>query len=199
MLTQQTIALLVLRGEAYFRELVQDLTSKERNGDVQDEAWDKPIIMWQHIDNLNFALRTTDYDSADTIAVYDQLSKCIGANALGPLSTDPRAQLPAGNIVIIQVSGGTGGGSTVQSIILPFEDTFFSIPDFQTVYKPTFGNGAVISLWTIKEGGIGYQEDTGNTPSKTFTDNDPTKDLLTLDWEFGAVTKGYVQILGFKP
>lgn len=195
MLTQQKIALLVLRGQAYHREVVGDLLNRERNGDIQgNSAWDKTIVMWNHIAGLNLSLRFADYDSVDTIANYDQLSKCIGANASGTLTTDPTAQLPGGNIIVIN-----NGGSTVQSAIIPFVTDIVTLANYQTAYKPTFGNGAVISIWTLNGNGIGYSEDTGTVPSKTFVDNDPTKDLLTVTWTYPFVTTGYIQILGVIP
>lgn len=191
MLTQQKIALLVLRGQVYHQELVRGLSDKERQGDEQGHEWDKPILIWQAIAALNMALLYADYNSADTLQVYDNLAMCIGANALGPISTDPNAQVPGGNIIVIN-----NGGSTVQSAIIPFVTDIVTLANYQTAYKPTFGNGAVISIWTLNGNGIGYSEDTGTVPSKTFVDNDPTKDLLTVTWTYPLVTTGYIQILG---
>lgn len=195
MLTQQQIALLILRARAYHLQLVRALCDKERQGDVQSSAWNRPIIIGNAIAALYFSLKIADYSSAVVLQVYNNLLRCIGSNVLGNLVTDPNAQLPGNNVPIV-TGGGTGGGSVINSGIIEFNIDIVELLDYQNNFKPAYGNDAEITIWTINDNGIGYTQDTGTVPTKQFVDNDPTKDLLSVTWTYPVVTKGYIQIVG---
>lgn len=198
MLTQAQLAQLVLRGRAFHLQLVRALTERERKGDVTYKAWNKAITISYAIEAVSFSLLIGDYVSDDLVKVYNNLFKCVGANALDNLTTDPNAQLPGGVII-------STGGSTVVIAQANVDRIKFgegggvftaSLTDFQETYVAKYGDNAIVEVFVTVDNYFTMQKDTGTVPTIVNVGGDVDKpDSYT--WTWAIPTTGYIQITGF--
>lgn len=198
MLTQSLIANLLLRAKSYRADVVRALAVQEYGGDL-NVRWVTSYILTHMIEALSFALFAGDYATASTISVYDHLYRCVGNRYATGVSTDPTAQPPGGNIIII--NNPTTALQSVQSDRLVFtgQTEVDNLLNYQASYASRFGNNPFVSIWTLNVGGIGFTEDTGTVPTITYVNNDPAQGVQSIIWTYPIPTSGYIQILGIKP
>jgi len=191
MLNPTNIALLLLRAKAYRCLLVRQLAVKEYSGDL-NTSWRRPIIIDHLIQGLSFCLLTADYTSLQAFRIYDNLIQFVGNNFAGGVSTDPTAQPPGSNIVIIN------NQQTIQSEKIPFvAQTVVTLASYQANYAAQFGNNPFLSIWVVNPvTGIGFDQDEQTAPTILYVGNDPTQGISSITWTYPVATSGYIQILG---
>lgn len=139
-----------------------------------------------NINGLQYQLNRPDYTSSTTLTIYNRLCGLIGVDTTANV-IDPNYQAP--NTTII-VEGGSG--TIVNSNKIPFTNTTtVSLLNYNTAYKVLYGNNPNIAVWLD-----GFVEDTTTPPTITYQDDDYTKDILSIEWDYAVPVSGYIQISG---
>lgn len=194
-MTLQEISDMVLRGQQLQSALVGDAITAEAGG-TGYKKWSDIFSISTLIDCLKTKIAIQDYISAQTIKLYQNLDCFVGGKFLVGVNLDPLAQQTPGVIFVNNTIIVNEGAYQ----IFPFTnlspvDLF---ANYHTLIFPLFGNGAVIQIYTLQADGS-YMPDFGTTPDIVFQDNDPTKDILSMIWDYPVPTSGYIKINGASP
>lgn len=130
-----------------------------------------------------------DYTSSTTVTIYDRVNGFIGVPF--NVTVDPNFQTPG---VVYNI---TQGKSVATYTRIPFSaQTTVQLLNFQSVYVPTYGDFAIVTIWTTQDGGATYQQDTSTVPTiVNLGGNISLPNSYT--WTYPIPTTGYVQINGF--
>lgn len=197
MLNPSDIAALLLRAQALQAQQSRANAVQEYTGNLHVN-WRKITQFSLLIQTLGNCLFTQDYSSDSAIAVFGNLTRCVGSNFASGVSTDPEAQPPGGNVIIID--NGGSGGSNVQLSKIPFVTVtgdLFIITNYQGLYAAIYGNNPFLDVYIVNPvTGIGYIEDTSTVPQITYVGGIEANGIDTITLDYAISTTGYLQILG---
>lgn len=187
MATFDDISAAILVGQGYYTQLLNFNTTALMRG--------FPTRFNQRIVCLKRLMRALQWDvddnvnDATTTAIYELLLQENASYDGAGVVVDPNVIIP-GHIIVVD-----GGGSDfLESAPIFFNGTVISIPNWNTVFYPTYGNFPDIRIFTIDG-----TRDTATVPTYNYTSGDPNQPLLSIEWTYPIATSGYYIISGKKP
>lgn len=109
-------------------------------------------------------------------------------------SLNPNIQSPGTTIVTIPVLLGYNSDK------LAFETTGDSpqliLANYDVLYASLYGNNPILAIYDNQGQ---YIVDEQTPPIIEYLDNDPSKKILSITWDYGVATSGYIQISGVSP
>ncbi len=190
--TLQQITDKIVRGQLLQANLT--LTSIKNEGVGDDfNNWNRIVCIDQLVEGLETQVSIMDYTSSITVNIYNRLSGQIGLQFIDGATFDPNAQQSPGVIYI----NNQAQIFNVQKY--PFNAQVVTFTSWKINYYPLFGNDPEISIFILNAGGT-YSEDKGTTPTYTYTvPGNPLSDIVSIEWDFGIVQQGYIQVSGIQP
>jgi len=180
---QQTI----LNGSYALEQLTNNNYTLVNSGDLPVRV---DYIQWfrLNVQALTDLYSIGDYVSSTLVTIYDRVNQFVGIPY--GATVDPNFQNPS---IIIDV---TAAASIFNSARIPFTNqTTVQLLNYQTAYKPTYGENPILAIFVSVSGTFGQDE--GTAPIYTYvTPGDATTGIDTVTWNYGIATSGYIQISG---
>lgn len=190
MATIQQINSAILTGDAYFAYLLNINTNNAKSGfPVSNKP--KLSCLKSLINALQWDLDINVNDGITT-AIYAHLVAEIAPYSGAGVVVDPNVIIPGTTIVV------TSGSTYNQSGPIFFDGTIIQILNWNSLYYPLYGNYPEIAIYTGSVA-TGYQQDTATVPTLNYTNNDPNQPLLSIEWDYGIETTGFILVSGLKP
>lgn len=188
MLTLTDISTAVGVAKSYYIDKIQVQLDRLNVG---EQAYvDKLLSIQRLITGLTFQINANINDLR-TLKLYTCLENMIagvtGTYVLDPDVVNPGYPLPP-VVIIQQLNFGKIPFATTD------EDPVLTVAAYQTNYAPLYGNNPIINLY--QDSGIPFPKDMQVPDTLDYQDGDPTKNLLSISWDFAIGTTGYIQIVG---
>lgn len=183
--TQQQIQNTLLSASQQMSALLGANLNKLKVGN-SDVKWAQIRQFKKYIKGLTFQYDMAQYDTTQTISLYECLNTMIGIN---PSMAVVNPNYQSDNTTII-VDGEVG--TIFNSNKIPFTNTTsVGLLNYNIAYKSIYGNNPILSIYVT-----GYTQDEQTPPTITYQDNDITKDILSITWDYPLPVSGYIQISG---
>lgn len=183
----------IIRGRLLQANLAKSYAQQENVGN-DFNFWDKAVYVSNLVQGLQFQQSISDYTSSITLSIYNKLGGILGGLYIDGAAIDPNAQIPGQTVVTIPVLLGYNSDK------LPFETTIDSpqlvLSNYDTLYAPLYGNNPILAIYDNQGQYIGDEQ---TPPIIEYLDNDPSKKILSITWDYGVATSGYIQISGVSP
>lgn len=147
--------------------------------------------------SLEYENRAQVIDSG-TEQIYDCLFEAIGGYT-GLYQIDPGVQIPGQTIIEVPVVSNFNQNRI--DFVTTDDEPTLTLQNFNVNYKPLYGNDPTISLYTkqpdeANPGEFVYPQNLQTPPILTYDDDDPTKDIVSIQWQLAVGTDGYILISG---
>lgn len=183
MASTETISASILLGQAYYKQLL-DLDTENREVGIEPVNKKKLACLKRLMRCLQWDL-DIDVNDETTTVIYDLLLTGIAGYNGDALSVDPSVIIPGKTINV------TNTGTVVNSDKILFTNQIPALLDYNILYKGTYGNNPIVSIFVT-----GFSQDEQTAPTYTYEDDDPTKDLLSITWDYPFAVSGYISITG---
>lgn len=187
MATTDAINATIPFAQAYYLELLdQDTALLELGGSPVNT--EKLTCIKRLIKALGWDLDIEVNDDVTT-NIFELLLKAIFPYNGNAVIVDPSVLIPGRTDVTVIVAG-----STINSDMIPFNNEIPALLAYDTTYKHLYGNNPIVNIYVT-----GFTQEEQTPANKNYQDNDPTKDLLSITWDFPFPVSGFIQIYGSPP
>lgn len=184
----------IFRSQLLQKSLVDTAIASEKKGCEVNE-WKNIVCISQLIQALETQVLIQDYTSANTVNLYNQLSRILGFQFVDGHSLDPNAQQTPGVVFI-----GNQPSPVLNFDRIEFNNaTAVSLSPYQAVYYPRFGNNPIVQAY-LSDGANGFNPDYGNVPTYEYIiPGDDHSGIANISWLYPIPTTGYISIFGVAP
>lgn len=182
--TTNDISVSILIGQAYYKQLLDQDTTKRQVGNSPFNK-KKLTCLKRLMRALQWDLDSSVNDSITTV-IYDLLLDGFAGFNGNALAVDPSVIIPGKTITVIN------NGTTMNTDKLPFTNVNpVQLLNYNIVYKRIYGNNPILQIFVT-----GFTQDEQTPPTIAYQDDDFTKDILSITWDYPVPVSGYISITG---
>lgn len=149
------------------------------------------------ITGLTFQI-TADVIDSYTNTMYNCLVQALGGFG-APYNVDSEVQIPGTTVITIPVVSNFNESRI--DFVTTDGSPVLTLQNYNTNYKVLYGNSPSLALYTkqpddANPGEFVWPQNLQTPAIITYQDDDPTKDILSIQWQFPLGIVGYINISG---
>lgn len=149
------------------------------------------------ITGLTFQI-TADVIDSDTNTMYNCLVQALGGFG-APYNIDPEVQIPGTTVLTVPVVSNFNESRI--DFVTTDGSPVLNLANYNVNYKTLYGNSPSLALYTkqpddANPGEFVWPQNLQTPAIITYQDDDSTKDILSIQWQFPFGTVGYINISG---